>query len=220
MSAYLSPTAKRDKSRLLDMSTNARMSLLKYAMGDKSAIDSGKEEEEEKKSINTKKMSKLASFDINLVPLDKFESAHPKEDNSPDFTPPVNNFADETETVKLIADSPYVLGDKIPNLCECGYPCFVGKLVCEKCEESNVKHYEDEIYTKSSSTTKDGEKKLKKYFCTIFGKEMYLYKSKSDENNHRSMYTLTNAFVKSELKESFNDKKIYLYPFKLIFPNS
>lgn len=59
------------------------------------------------------------------------------------------------------------------------------------------------------------ETKLKKYWYCLLGKELYVYKDKSDER-HKGMHNLIGVFIKEEPEEQNEGKP--LYPFKLIFP--
>jgi serine/threonine protein kinase len=69
---------------------------------------------------------------------------------------------------------------------------------------------EGEIIRKASET------KLKKYWYCLLGKELYVYKTKSDEK-HKGMHNLIGVFIKDEPEEHL-DSQTTLYPFKLIFP--
>jgi hypothetical protein len=62
---------------------------------------------------------------------------------------------------------------------------------------------------------KDG--KLKKYWYVLKDKELYMYKSKTEET-HKTMITLVSAFLTKDNEEKL-DKKNTLYPFSLKFPN-
>lgn len=62
------------------------------------------------------------------------------------------------------------------------------------------------------------ETKLKKYWYCLLGKELYVYKSKS-EDKHKGMHNLIGVFIKDEEEEHL-DSQTTLYPFKLIFPPS
>lgn len=64
---------------------------------------------------------------------------------------------------------------------------------------------------------KANETKLKRYWYCLLGKELYVYKSKSDEK-HKSMHSLVGTFIKDEVEEQL-DSTTVLHPFKLIFPN-
>jgi hypothetical protein len=69
---------------------------------------------------------------------------------------------------------------------------------------------EGEIIRKATET------KLKKYWYTLLGKELYVYKNKSDDK-HKGMHNLIGVFIKDEPEEKL-DNQTFLYPFKLIFP--
>ncbi len=60
------------------------------------------------------------------------------------------------------------------------------------------------------------ETKLKRYWYTLLGKELYVYKNKN-EDKHKSMHSLQGVFIKDELEEQL-DATTCLHPFKLIFP--
>lgn len=62
---------------------------------------------------------------------------------------------------------------------------------------------------------KANETKLKKYWYSLLGKELYVYKSKSEEK-HKGMHNLVGVFIKDEPEEKFEGTT--LYPFKLVFP--
>lgn len=64
---------------------------------------------------------------------------------------------------------------------------------------------------------KAGEKKLKKYFYCMLGKELYVYK-RQDDDRHRGMHNLNGVFIKDEAPESYQSETIY--PFTLIFPGN
>ncbi len=63
---------------------------------------------------------------------------------------------------------------------------------------------------------KAGDTRFKRYWYCLLGKELYVYKNKSDER-HKSMNSLVGVFVKDEVEEQI-DSTTMLYPFKLIFP--
>ena len=60
------------------------------------------------------------------------------------------------------------------------------------------------------------ETKLKKYWYCLLGKELYVYKNKS-ETKHKGMHNLIGVFIKEEPEEKL-DSQTVLYPIKLIFP--
>ena len=60
------------------------------------------------------------------------------------------------------------------------------------------------------------ETKLKKYWYCLLGKELYVYKNKT-EDKHKGMHNLIGVFIKDEAEEKL-DSTTSLYPFKLIFP--
>jgi hypothetical protein len=62
------------------------------------------------------------------------------------------------------------------------------------------------------------ETKLKKYWYCLLGKELYVYKSKT-EDKHKGMHNLIGVFIKDEPEEHL-DSSTTLFPFKLIFPGS
>lgn len=69
--------------------------------------------------------------------------------------------------------------------------------------------YEGEMLRKANET------KLKKYWYSLLGKELYVYKSKA-EKKHKGMHNLIGVFIKDEPEEKFENQ--VLYPFKLVFP--
>ena len=62
------------------------------------------------------------------------------------------------------------------------------------------------------------ETKLKKYWYCLLGKELYVYKNKSEEK-HKGMHNLANVFIKDDLEEHL-DSTTVLYPFTLVFPGN
>lgn len=77
--------------------------------------------------------------------------------------------------------------------------------------EEGKNQIEGEMFRKAA---KD---KLKKYWFSLLGKELYCYKKKEDDK-HKSMLTLVGVFIE-KCKDEVLDKKTTLFPFKLIFPN-
>jgi hypothetical protein len=72
------------------------------------------------------------------------------------------------------------------------------------------------------------KQKLKKYYYTLIGKELYCkhqilihkgYRSKKEEK-HKKMINLTGSFLKDEEKTKVGDEKVWFYPFTLVFPNA
>ena len=61
------------------------------------------------------------------------------------------------------------------------------------------------------------ETKLKKYWYSLLGTELYVYKNKNDEK-HKGMHCLHNVFIKDE-PEEYLDSTTVLHPFTLIFPS-
>jgi hypothetical protein len=93
-------------------------------------------------------------------------------------------------------------------------------------EESKVREVKDEeMFGKDKTDThiegemfrKAGKDKLKKYWFSLLGKELYCYKHKQDDK-HKSMLTLVGIFIEKE-KDEILDKKTTLFPLKVIFPN-
>ncbi len=76
-------------------------------------------------------------------------------------------------------------------------------------QENNLS-FEGEMLRKANET------RLKKYWYCLLGKELYVYKNKTDEK-HKSMHSLAGIFIKDDLEE-FMDSKTVVYPFSLIFP--
>ena len=62
------------------------------------------------------------------------------------------------------------------------------------------------------------EKKFKKYWYCLLGKELYVYKNRQ-EDKHKGMHNLIGVFIKDEPDEHLDDSTV-LYPFTLIFPPS
>lgn len=77
-------------------------------------------------------------------------------------------------------------------------------------DEKNSQQIEGEIIRKATET------KLKKYWYCLLGKELYVYKNKTEEK-HKGMHNLIGVFLKDEPEEQV-DANTKLYPFKLIFP--
>jgi hypothetical protein len=78
--------------------------------------------------------------------------------------------------------------------------------------EEDCIQFEGEIVRKATET------KLKKYWYCLLGKELYVYKQKTDEK-HKSMHSLSGIFIKDDIEE-FMDSKTCVYPFSLIFPGN
>lgn len=62
------------------------------------------------------------------------------------------------------------------------------------------------------------ETKLKKYWYSLLGNELYVYKSKNEEK-HKGMHNLSGVFIKDD-SEEYLDSTTVLYPFTLIFPGN
>lgn len=78
-------------------------------------------------------------------------------------------------------------------------------------EQEDVK-YEGEMVRKATET------KLKKYWYSLLGNELYVYKSKNEEK-HKGMHNLSGVFIKDD-SEEYLDSTTVLYPFTLIFPGN
>ena len=78
--------------------------------------------------------------------------------------------------------------------------------------EEDCIQFEGEIVRKATET------KLKKYWYCLLGKELYVYKNKSEEK-HKGMHNLANVFIKDDLEEHL-DSTTVLYPFTLVFPGN
>lgn len=78
-------------------------------------------------------------------------------------------------------------------------------------KEEDKKEYqiEGEMWRKASET------KLKKYWYTLLGKELYVYRNK-DDDKHKGFNSLIGVFIKEEPEEQFDGMN--LFPFKLLFP--
>jgi hypothetical protein len=59
--------------------------------------------------------------------------------------------------------------------------------------------------------------KLKRYWYSLLGIQLYTYKNKSDEK-HKSVNSLVGSFLNDMEPEMHDDTKYY--PFKLIFPGN
>jgi hypothetical protein len=79
-------------------------------------------------------------------------------------------------------------------------------------QEEECLQFEGEMVRKASET------KLKKYWYCLLGKELYVYKNKSDEK-HKGMHNLVGVFIKDDLEE-YLDSTTVLYPFTLVFPGN
>jgi hypothetical protein len=107
---------------------------------------------------------------------------------------------------------------KISKICTCGRSEIIeGKEYCEECEDNSgnclVKGY---MYRK----TKD-KSKIKKYWYTVIGSEMYSYKNE-DSKNHKTMHSMGGVYISEEEEEKMKDadgKSLSLYPIKLVFPH-
>jgi len=76
-------------------------------------------------------------------------------------------------------------------------------------EDSPSVQMEGEIIRKATET------KLKKYWYTLLGRELYVYKNKA-EDKHKSMHSLVGVFISDAPVEQL-DSSTQLHPFKLIF---
>ena len=65
---------------------------------------------------------------------------------------------------------------------------------------------------------KANETKLKRYWYCLLGKELYVYKSRTDEK-HKMMNNLVGVFIKDEEDEVLGEDTT-IYPFSLIFPGN
>ena len=65
---------------------------------------------------------------------------------------------------------------------------------------------------------KANETKLKKYWFCLFGRELYCYRKK-DDDNQKTMQSMTGVHIK-ECPMELHDNRLPLYPIKLIFPPS
>ena len=81
-----------------------------------------------------------------------------------------------------------------------------------------AKNDESEVRFEGEMIRKATETKLKKYWYCLLGKELYQYKSKSDEK-HRGMHNLSGVFIKDESMEFFNNQAV-VFLFTLIFPGN
>lgn len=68
--------------------------------------------------------------------------------------------------------------------------------------------------------TKD-KTRIKKYWYTIVGTEMYSYKNE-ESKSHKTMHSMTGVYIVQDHNEKMNDssgKSLTLYPIKLVFPH-
>jgi len=68
--------------------------------------------------------------------------------------------------------------------------------------------------------TKD-KSRIKKYWYSIVGTEMYSYKNE-ESKNHKTMHSMTGVYISEEEPEKMADstgKSLVLYPIKLVFPH-
>jgi len=78
--------------------------------------------------------------------------------------------------------------------------------------EEECVQFEGEMIRKATET------KLKKYWYCLLGKELYVYKNKSEEK-HKGMHNLIGVFIKDD-PEEYLDSTTVLYPFSLVFPGN
>ena len=77
-------------------------------------------------------------------------------------------------------------------------------------EGSDFVSFEGEIFRKAP------EGKIKPYWFSLLGKELYCYRKKEDKK-HKGMHSMAGIYLKVD-KEEVIDGKYKLYPFRLIFP--
>ena len=92
-------------------------------------------------------------------------------------------------------------------------PCPEGKDRCELCDvKDKDSNFEGYLLRKVK-----GKDKLKKYWYSLLGNEMYVFDSKK-EKQHKTMYNLVGVFVVEDPEEALEGVK--LFPFTLVFPNT
>jgi serine/threonine protein kinase len=83
---------------------------------------------------------------------------------------------------------------------------------------SHLNTNEEDLRYDGEMVRKATETKLKKYWYSLLGQELYVYKKKDDEK-HRGMHNLNGCFIRDDVEE-FIDSTTVLYPFTLIFPGN
>lgn len=74
----------------------------------------------------------------------------------------------------------------------------------ENIDEENCVKYEGYVYKYSQA-----QKKMKRTYFRLIGKDLYFYKKK-EEKNHRGMHNLSGVFIKKEMISNMKEKNIYL----------
>jgi len=127
---------------------------------------------------------------------------------------------DETFTSEIQSPTNFLEKEesKVSKICVCGRNEIAeGKDYCSVCEEQS---HETSIKGYMYRKTKD-KSKIKKYWYTIIGHEMYSYKSE-ESKTHKTMHSMAGVYITEEPVENMgNDSKksLPLYPIKLIFPH-
>ena len=80
----------------------------------------------------------------------------------------------------------------------------------------DINHNAEQVTCDGIMYRKNQDGKFKKYFHSLLGSELYVYKSKEDAS-HKQMNSLIGVFIKDEQVEKL-DSKTQLHPFKLIYP--
>lgn len=94
---------------------------------------------------------------------------------------------------------------------------FLGGSGVQKEEIKITSRNKDDIEFEGEMMRKASKDKFKKYYYRLLDKELYVYKTKKDEE-HKTMINLIGVFLRTDSEEPL-DKKNILYPFTLIFPN-
>ena len=76
----------------------------------------------------------------------------------------------------------------------------------------------DDVQCEGEMVRKATETKLKKYWYSLLGNELYVYKTKNDEK-HKGMHNLSGVFIKDDAEE-YLDSTTVLHPFTLVFPGN
>jgi hypothetical protein len=82
----------------------------------------------------------------------------------------------------------------------------------------DVNHKKDQVTHEGHMYRKNPEGKFKKYFHSLIGTELYIYKHK-DDATHKQMNSLVGVFVADEKVEKL-DAETQLHPFKVIYPGN
>jgi Ca2+-binding EF-hand superfamily protein len=188
-----------------------------------------KEEIEEKVAKNAAKLKNPKQFRKErllrqeTVKESDFEITEAKairQKNITKLTIDVKKSKEEAFTSEIQSPTLFLEGEenKVSKICTCGRNELVeGKDYCAECldntDNCQIKGY---MYRK----TKD-KSRIKKYWYTIVGSEMYSFKN-DESKNHKTMHSMTGVYISEEDVEKMNDsngKSLSLYPIKLVFPH-